>query len=373
VSAFFVASTRFSSRIPSNARLLSAIGGEVCRLELPIIGGRLVALIDIDGTAPLPPGRLDELVTAIHNAESEDECDWAEWKSALDLSSKHGAFQISRAILGFANRNPATSTQPFGGTAYVVVGVEPGNIDGVLPIDGAQLQSKVARYLGSPNPFWRHHYVRPVEASDKTVLVVEVPPPKPGDRPYPLANTYEPDKATAQGAKEKSGGQSGTLFTRRGSKTERANYDEFIMLIDRALQGFGKGINDLGIVVNAMATPDFRTLDVSEAAVDWWLQQRRQALLEKTKDASRRQLGMTWGWSDSNIRDFTNAVDYYLGICRPAAEGILVATFLYQGFNGITIFIDNPTDEHLPDVQVVLSLPGSCSVIDRSRLNLVAW
>ena len=97
-----------------------------------------------------------QLITAVYNADAGDECDWAEWKSSLDLSSRHGAFHIGRAILGFANRDPAICTHPFGGTAYVIVGAEPGNIEGIEPTDGAQLQSKVARYVGSPSPFWRH-------------------------------------------------------------------------------------------------------------------------------------------------------------------------------------------------------------------------
>jgi hypothetical protein len=201
------------------------------------------------------------------------------------------------------------------------------------------------------------------------VLVVEVPAPKSGERQYPLATGYEPDERNQGDENEKSGASSGTFFIRRGSKTERANYAEATMLIDRALQGTRKGINDLGLVVKAMATPDFRTLDVSESAVNWWLQQRRQALLDKTKDTGRRHPGMNWLWSDSNIRAFADAVDDYIGRSQQVAEGILVATFLYQGFNGFTVFVDNPSDEYLPDVQAVLSLPASCSVIERSRLD----
>jgi hypothetical protein len=40
-------------------------------------------MIDIDGTTPLPPSRLAELITAVVQARPEDKCDWAEWKSHL--------------------------------------------------------------------------------------------------------------------------------------------------------------------------------------------------------------------------------------------------------------------------------------------------
>lgn len=301
-----------------------------------------------------------QLITAVYNADAGDECDWAEWKSSLDLSSRHGAFHIGRAILGFANRDPAICTHPFGGTAYVIVGAEPGNIEGIEPTDGAQLQSKVARYVGSPSPFWRHQYIQPAEANGKTVLVLEVPPPKPGDPGYPLATGYEPDKANQGDSKNRAGGQSGTMFIRRGSKTERANHAEMIMLMNRAGQRGATMLPDLDVRTTAVKLSPLVVPDVSPEAVDFWLEQRRQALLARQP---KRLLGTVRA-------DYREAVDSYILQTAPQAQGVLVATFLYQGFNAIAVNVDNASDQHLPDTQAVLTLPAGFSVIDRDLLEL---
>jgi hypothetical protein len=49
---------------------------------------------------------LRRLVAAIVDADEHDELDWVEWKSALDLTTKHGCFHIARAVLGMSNRMP---------------------------------------------------------------------------------------------------------------------------------------------------------------------------------------------------------------------------------------------------------------------------
>lgn len=322
-------------------------------------------MIDIHGTTPLTPGRLPELVDAIVQADSEDECDWAEWKSELDLSTRHGQFTLAKAMLGFANRDPCNCTQPFAGTGYVIVGAEPGRAHGIERIDLADLQPKLARYLGSPGPFWRHHYVPLPGTPDRSVLVVEMPAPRPGEMGYPLAQ-----EGVASGSKASSA-PSGTLFIRRGSKTDRANYDEVIMLFERAAPGAApKKITDLELETPIVLDDDLRVLDVSEAAVEDWLERRRQYLLAETQEDARRPLGLTRRWSDYEVRLYSRSVDAYLEACRPYMVGALTAAFLRQGYNGFTLHVVNRSDEHLADVEAVLTVPGSCIVVDPSRVQL---
>lgn len=322
-------------------------------------------MISIDGSTPLPPSRIHELVAAIVQADAEDECDWAEWKSDLDLDGRHGQFTLAKAILGFANRNPHNCTQPFGGTAYVIVGAEPGRLSGTKRIDLSDLHPKLAHYLGSPGPFWRHHYVPLPDDADRSVLVVEVPAPRHGETGYPLAH-----EGVESGPKAKSV-PSGTLFTRRGSKTERANYNEVNMLFDRTAQGARpKKITDLGLEVYLIPDDGLRVLDVSTAAVEEWLERRRQHLLKATQDDAQRPLGLTRLWSDYEVRLYSRSVDVYLENCRPYVEGALTAAFLKQGYNGFTIHVNNPSDEHLSDVEATLMLPPTCIVVDPSQVQL---
>lgn len=62
-------------------------------------------------------------------------------------------------------------------------------------------------------------------------MVIEVPPPQSGEYPYPWRTDYQPADWRETGA------ASETLFIRRGSKTERANYEEVLTLAARAAQG----------------------------------------------------------------------------------------------------------------------------------------
>ena len=315
-------------------------------------------MINLDGSTPMPPHRLTELITAILEAKPEDECDWAEWKSRLDLGNRQGQLTLARSILGFANRNPETSQRPFAGTAYMVIGAEPGQLVGVQPLDLSVLQPKVAHYLGNPGPFWRHHYVTPVEDPTLTVPVVEIPAPRPGEMPYPLAHEGVDDTGKTV--------MSGTLFIRRGSKTERANYDEVLMLGKRAAQRSApKKITDLEIITDInVESQTLHALDTSTAVIDQWLQQRRQRLLEKTQEDAPRPRGLTWLWSEHEIRAYSDSVDTYLEECRPYLKDAFAAAFLKQGYNSISIGVINPSDEHLADVEIVLTLPPSCFVVD---------
>lgn len=320
-------------------------------------------MIKIDGTGPLPPGRMHELVTAVHAAGAEDECDWLEWKSVLDLDSRPGQFALARAILGFANRDPATITRPFGGTAYILVGVEPGRIDGITPVDMAVLQPRLARYLGSPTPFWRHHYVTPVEAADRVVLLVEVPAPRPGEVGYPLAN----DVSDAGGKTT----PSGTLFIRRASKTERANYAEVQMLMARAARPAPQTkITDLDLKIFVVPDHTPIALDLDEASIEQWLERRRQAMLDATIPADIRRMAAGGGAGAARmISNSSQAVDSVIDETRDYVRGLMTAALFQQGYNGLTIHIENPSDEHLTDVEVTLTLPAGCAVIDPAQIE----
>lgn len=315
-------------------------------------------MINIDGATPLPPSRMPELISAVLNAQPEDECDWAEWKSTLSLADRPSHLAIARAILGFANRNPATSQQPFGGSAYVIIGAQPGQLVGVKPVDMATLQPQLSHYLGTPGPFWRHEYVTPTESPETTILVIEVLAPRPGDWPYPLA--HEGTDASGKTV------PSGTLFTRRGAKTERANYSEVLMLINRATQSPPSvKITDVDVWGTISVEWDrLRHLDLSDPVLDQWLEMRRQALLRKTQEDAIKPMGLTRLWSDQDIRAYSRTVDEYLDTIRPFLREVFVATFIRQGYNSLCLGAINRSDEHLSELEAVLIMRPAACVVD---------
>jgi schlafen family protein len=90
--------------------------------------------IDYD-TTRLPMGSLEwtSLLAAIEAAAPEDESDWIEWKSTLDLTDKNHLAHIAKAIIAFANRDPAVASQRVEGRGLLIVGVTPGRVQGVVP------------------------------------------------------------------------------------------------------------------------------------------------------------------------------------------------------------------------------------------------
>ena len=134
--------------------------------------------LEIDvSRALVRPSDLRELVQAVRAASSEDETDWLEWKSRLDLSTTSGRFAVAKAIIGFANRTPQDAHRVAEGHAYLVVGAAPGQLPGVTPIESHVLEAGLARYLGHDGPRWTSHNV-PVESVN--VVVIDVHPPPAG-------------------------------------------------------------------------------------------------------------------------------------------------------------------------------------------------
>jgi hypothetical protein len=169
------------------------------------------------------PGDLRGLAEAIVRATPDDEQDWLEWKSALDLSKKFGQFSLSRAVLGMANRDPDRAAVHAGGLGYIVVGVSPGGVDGIDRIDTAKLDDGLARYLGDDGPQWS---VNRMDFDGREILVVIVEPPLPGDRIFPLCASFFNEQGD--------GGADGTIFVRSGTKTRPATSADIRMLHRRA-------------------------------------------------------------------------------------------------------------------------------------------
>lgn len=180
--------------------------------------------LEIDAAEQLRrPADLRRLIDAIVAADPHDEQDWLEWKSALDLRSKAGQFALSRAILGMANRDPDRAARHVGGLGYVVVGAQAGGADGVDSIDPAHLDDGLSRYLGTDGPQWSPHFLG-VGGVDVLVAVVEAPAP--GDPIHTLRASFFDDR--------RNGAEDGTIFVRRGAKTERASSTDVRMLTSRA-------------------------------------------------------------------------------------------------------------------------------------------
>jgi hypothetical protein len=170
----------------------------------------LTVSIDLDVRAAIRHPDLVRLVAAVVGADVHDEPDWLEWKSTLDLATKAGCFPIARTILGMANRQPESASRTCEGLGYIVVGAEPGNVEGVTTVDPANLDQMLEPWLGGgEGPRYTPSYV-PFDG--KTVLVVTVEAPQDGDPVYMLRKEFMLGKDVEKG-------RDGDVFVRKHGRT----------------------------------------------------------------------------------------------------------------------------------------------------------
>ncbi|MDQ3573319.1 MAG: hypothetical protein M3404_00080 [Actinomycetota bacterium] len=319
------------------------------------------------------PGDFCGLVKAVLAASPEDETDWLEWKSTLDLSATSGLFAVSKAIIGFANRSPQDAHRVAEGHAYLVVGAEPGQLPGVSPIESHVLEARLARYLGQDGPRWTSQNV-PIESMN--VVVVDVHPPRQGERMYWLERTYQ-DPAGA-------GADSGTVFVRRQSSTEHANGVEMHRLVARMKASSGRPRLDVG--VDLVAGPPVPVVRWDSDDVNSWIRQREARLLASLERSSAVDEGRglsTEGFLPPNasaalerfrvplqnmalgLREERTADEYreevaeHLRACGTRLKDAALAEYSRRELGKVELALRNPTDFPFPGVTLDLYLPGA--------------
>ncbi|MEU4229464.1 hypothetical protein AB0F17_34650 [Nonomuraea sp. NPDC026600] len=211
-------------------------------------------------TAPVRPAEFVALADAVFDASAADESTWLEWKSTLDLRSKHGCHHIARAIVGFANRMPDVAASYTEGRAYLVVGVSPGHLPGVTPIDVVDLDQGLTPYLGKRGPRWRPTYVTLTRAGQTAqVLIVEVDAPRWGDRIFCMCKEFD-------------GVPDGAIFVRVNGATRPPKSHEVEALGGR----FRRGAQEVKVDLRVLEGTPVRPVDTGEDAAERWLAARRR-------------------------------------------------------------------------------------------------
>lgn len=170
--------------------------------------------------APLGQIVASRLVEASAAGDDRLERHYLEIKSDLDLTKKTDLTKIAKYILGSANRLPDVARTAFEGYGVMIIGVAPGDIRGVPPIEVLDISKIVGRYLGAAGPKWDIVRV-PVEGSTSEVIVVVVDPPREGQKPFACR-------------KDGDGLVDGRIYIRADGETREAKGDELDRLIERA-------------------------------------------------------------------------------------------------------------------------------------------
>jgi len=289
-------------------------------------------------------------VEAVRDAPaSEQETNSVEWKGSLDLTTKSALAKIARAVLGFSNRMPDVAARAFGGCAYMLVGVEPGALAGVTPVDAQKLETGLAPYVG-PHVQWRPDYI---EVGGRSVLIVTVEPPRWGEPAHPVRKTFTdgPEALLVDGA----------ILVRHHASTGAPTAADIDALNRRAAR---RGDNPLDVdVVFADATP-LRRADLRPETLDAFVGERREIMLTALKRGTPSGIlafasGLTEYRSEETYR---KEVDEYAEALRAALPDVLRARSILHDAGLLQLAVANSTERTFTGVRVELTLPGEIEV-----------
>jgi hypothetical protein len=214
---------------------------------------------NVDFTKPFRGmSRLVELVRFVYDTSPDNETDWIEWKIGLELTKPAGRFAVAKQIVGFSNRDPGRAATHADGCGFMVLGAEPGRIEGQPGMDPAKLEDGLRPYVGTDGPAWSPQTVR---VDDKDVVVITVEPPQWGDPIHTLRKQYENYK-------------NGEVFVRRPGGTHPASSAEHQALQRRLLNQPTEGLE---LVIESIGDPIPR-VDLSDDAVEEWVTRERDRL-----------------------------------------------------------------------------------------------
>lgn len=295
-------------------------------------------------------------VEAVRDAPAaESETNYLEWKGALNLSEKAARAKIAAAVLGFSNRMPDVAARALGGCAYMLVGVEPGALAGVTPVDAAKLEAGLAAYVGA-NVQWRPDYV---EVDGKTVLVVTVEPPRWGEPAHPVRKTFTDGGNTLL--------KDGDILVRHHASTDPAKAADIDALNRRAAR---RSDDELAVDVALLDDTPLRRVDLRPASLDAWVRERSEIMLMSLNRASpMRMLGaaaMMHGEYRSEDK-YREEVEKYANELRDTLPDVLLAQSVLHDTGLLQLVIRNATERTFSGVRVELAVPAGINVVTWKR------
>ena len=288
---------------------------------------------------------LSQLIEAISKANiSESEPNWLEWKREADLSHKRWHAVIGKFIIGFANRDPAVAKREAGGCAYLVLGVEPGNVLGVSPIDNAVLQARVSRYVRE-TVRWSPQYI---EFGGKHVLVITVEPPQNGDLITAMLKSY-PDVC-----------REGNVFIRRHGRTDLATQEDYDILLQRFATGAEQAT---GISVQPIGVATAISVACGPHEVAAWCQHERNVLLAPFR---RRPLDgalflsarLSTSFEGRSAEEYRSEVESYLAEVTPLLPDKARIDALLDRSPNFQLLLTNETERNFTAVRVEITIEG---------------
>lgn len=200
------------------------------------------------------------LVEMIAVLDDRVENHYLEVKGPLDLSTKKDQAKLAKFLLGAANRTPEVAATAFEGYGVMVIGVSPGKVVGVPPIEVLEIDKAVRPFVGA-ELHWDLQRV-PVPGSVNEVLILLIDPPQPGQPPFICRKSGD-------------GLRDGAVYVRPTGETREANADELAQVIARGQIDTAPAV-DFAVNVLGEAVP--LTID-SDATLEEYVASTRARLL----------------------------------------------------------------------------------------------
>jgi hypothetical protein len=302
--------------------------------------------------APARPSEFLALVLAVHGADASDESSWLEWKSTLDFrSGKHARVHVARAILGLANRMPDDAARHMEGHGFLVVGVEPGSVQGIAPLDPVDLEQQVSPFVGDDGPRWHPTFLT---VDGKTVLIIDVDPPKWGDPIHPARKSSD-------------GITDGWVLVRGKGGTRQASSAQMEAL-QRRLQA-ASAADALSVSIEMVQPAAVTPIDFD---ADEWLNDEELRLLRALPNPSgldvltaATRLGTLGAGvmfrdlpEDRSEEQYRAEVARYVDVCRQRLPRVL-AIAASRALTPLVLRAQNLTAKNLPEFVVELHIEGA--------------
>ena len=302
------------------------------------------------------PSERVAIVEHIYATPNLQETDYLEWKTGYDLSKRPGAAATARQLIGMANRDTAHAMRHTDGHAYILLGVEPGNLSGVPEWDSADIEKWLTPFVG-PDLRYDAYYVR-VEGRSGHVLFLTIDPPREGDPIYNSSRSSR-DPVTSKSL------DAGTIYVRHGSNTAPAKPDDLKRLSAR----LATGSSDHHLAIEVQPSPEtvLRRLDVCKEAIEGYARGRYNELLGtrwSQKNASMQSITVFKGMvGESRTRErFEQEVESYRKALEEKLPDILYARSVAHNFNLLPLSIVNSTNGTFAGVKVELWIPNALAI-----------
>jgi hypothetical protein len=305
----------------------------------------------------LKPSERLAVVTHVHGTPGLQETEYLEWKSGYDLSQRTGAAATGRQLIGMANRDGARAAGHAEGHAYVLIGIEPGNVPGVQRWDSSDIENWLTRFVG-PDLRYDVHYV-PYEG--KEVLFLTVDAPRDGD---PIFNLQQASQDPVTGKSL----PAGTIYVRHGANTEPATPADLTRLTARATVVPTTTL-DLGVELDpsrvAVIDPQILTDEHRDTTLSAWRSQMRSALPRKETGPLAPLSFMRPVGENRTEEEYIAEVDLHIQTIKSAKHwwwGMMAQEWLKAGRSVLGVSVINHSEENYEDtvVEVTLDLPRFC-------------